>query len=123
MTRRRAIQPPLPLNILEMPAPLRAELRTHITPDWVEQAACASAHVDPDWWFTPADDPSQTVARNVCASCLARRSCLAQALVADEPHGIWGGFDETERVWLHLAVAEGTRVSAILNPRSRTVAA
>jgi WhiB family redox-sensing transcriptional regulator len=122
MTRRVA-QPPLPLNVPEMPAAVRAELRTQIMPGWGQQAACASARFDPDWWFAPADDELQMVARDVCDSCPVRRSCLAHALVVNEPDGIWGGLDETERAWLRLAVAEGTRVAAILDPHSGTAAA
>jgi hypothetical protein len=120
---RRAMQPPLPLNIPDMPKAVRAELRTQIKPVWGQQAACASRQFDPDWWFASADDPSQTVARDVCGSCPVRRSCLAHALVVNEPDGIWGGFDESERAWLRLALAEGTRVEAILDPQTRTEAA
>ena len=120
---RRAAQPPLPLNVPTMPAAVRAELRAQIMPDWGQQAACASRQVDPDWWFAPADDPNQSVARGVCESCPVRRSCLAYALVMNESDGIWGGFDESERTWLRLALAEGTRVDAILDPRTRTAAA
>ena len=120
---RRPVQPPLPLNIPEMPAAVRAELRIHITPDWAQQAACASPRIDPDWWFTPADDPFQTAARTICHSCPVRQSCLAHALVVNEPHGIWGGFDDSERAWLRLALAEGTRVATALDPINRTAAA
>ena len=120
---RRAVQPPLPLNVPAMSAAVLAELRAQIEPDWGQQAVCASRRFDPDWWFTPADDPAQTAARTICGSCPVRRSCLAHALATDEPDGIWGGFDETERAWLRLALAEGTRVAAILDPRTRTAAA
>jgi WhiB family transcriptional regulator, redox-sensing transcriptional regulator len=120
---RRAVQPPLPLNIPEMPAAVREELRAEIAPGWGQQAACASRCFDPDSWFAPADDERQMVARDVCSTCPVRRSCLAQALVVNEPDGIWGGFDETERAWLRLALAEGTRVVAVLDPHSRTAAA
>ena len=120
---RRAAQPPLPLNVPTMPTSVRAELRAQIMPGWGQQAACASRQVDPDWWFAPADDPNQSVARGVCESCPVRRSCLAHALATGEPDGIWGGFDESERTWLRLALAEGTRVAAVLDPHSRTAAA
>ena len=115
---RRAVQPSLPLNVPAMPAAVRAELRTHIMAGWGQQAACASRRFDPDSWFAPADDEFQMVARNVCGSCPVRRSCLAHALVVNEPDGIWGGFDETERAWLRLALAEGSRVAAVLDPLS-----
>jgi WhiB family transcriptional regulator, redox-sensing transcriptional regulator len=120
---RRAAQPPLPLNVPALPPVVRAELRGQIAPSWGQQAACASEWADPDWWFTPADDPFQTAARTICHSCPVRQSCLAHALVVNESHGIWGGFDDSERAWLRLAVAEGTRVTTALDPINRTAAA
>ena len=53
-----------------------------------QAAACASDPVDPDWWFTPADDERQTVARGICDTCPVRRSCLAYALMMNESDGI-----------------------------------
>lgn len=70
-----------------------------------------------------AGDELQEVARGVCEGCPVRRSCLAHALATGEPDGLWGGLDESERVWLRLALAEGTRVAAVLDPNSRTAAA
>jgi len=119
----RAAQPALPLVVPTLTTVVRAELRTQIERGWGDGAACASEWVDPDWWFAAADDPDHAAARTICGSCPVRRSCLAHALVVNEPHGIWGGFDETERVWLRLALAEGTRVSAVLDPSARTAAA
>jgi WhiB family redox-sensing transcriptional regulator len=113
----------LPLNVPALPAVVRAELRAQIMPDWAQTAACASVWADPDWWFTPADDRSPTAARTICGSCPVRRSCLAHALATDEPDGIWAGFDESERAWLRLALAEGTQVAAVLDPITRTAAA
>jgi WhiB family redox-sensing transcriptional regulator len=124
MTRpRQAVKPPLPLIVPAMPATVRAELRTQITPGWGLRAACASRSVDPDWWHAPTGDELQNVARGVCESCPVRRSCLAHALTTAEPDGLWGGLDESERVWLRLALAEGTRITAVLDPTSRTKAA
>ena len=120
---RRAVQPPLPLSVPAMPATVRDQLRTHIAPGWGHRAACASERVDPDWWFAAADDELQMVARNVCRTCPVRQSCLAHCLVVNEPDGIWGGFDESERAWLLLALAEGSRVAAIPNPQTWTAAA
>lgn len=88
-----------------------------------QAAACASDPVDPDWWFTPADDERQTVARGICDTCPVRRSCLAYALMMNESDGIWGCFDDTERIWLRFALAEGIRVTAVLDPHTRTAVA
>jgi Transcription factor WhiB len=120
---RRAAQPALPLVVPAMPAAVRNELRAQVVPGWGQKAACASRTFDPDWWFAPADDEVQAVARGVCAACPVRRSCLAYALATGEPDGIWGGFDESERAWLRLALAEGTRVGPTLDPHTRTAAA
>jgi hypothetical protein len=120
---RRAVQPALPLVVPAMPPAVRSELQAQIVSGWGQRAACASRRVDPDWWFAPADDELQTVARGVCATCPVRRSCLAYALATGEPDGVWGGLDEAERVWLRLALAEGTRVTAVLDPHTRTAAA
>ena len=119
---RRAVQPALPVIVPAMPPLVLAELRAQIMPGWGEKAVCASEWVDPDWWF-PADDRDQEAARGICSSCPVRRSCLAHALATGEPHGIWGGFDESERAWQRLALAEGTQVSAVLDPYTRTAAA
>jgi Transcription factor WhiB len=120
---RRAAQPALPLIIPAMPVTVRVELRSQITPDWGEEAACASEWADPDWWFASSDDADQETARGMCGSCPVRRSCLAHALATAEPEGIWGGFDDSERAWQRLALAEGTPVSAVLDPYTRTAAA
>ena len=113
---RRAAQPALPLNIPAMPAAVRAELRTQITPDWGQQAACASQRVDPDWWFTPADDPTQTAARTSAAPARSAGPAWLTPWSVNEPDGIWGGFDDSERAWLRLALAEGTRVASGARP-------
>lgn len=36
-------------------------------------------------------------AKEICASCGVRRSCLDYAIRIREPHGIWGGLNELER--------------------------
>jgi WhiB family redox-sensing transcriptional regulator len=36
-------------------------------------------------------------ARAICRTCSVRRPCLDYALRIREPHGIWGGLNETER--------------------------
>jgi WhiB family transcriptional regulator, redox-sensing transcriptional regulator len=124
MTRRsRAVQLPLPLEVPSLSAAVRAELRAEVIPGWGVRAACASRSVDPDWWHAPAGDELKDVARGVCEGCPVRRSCLAQALASGEPDGLWGGADESERVWMRLALAEGTRVASVLDPTSRTAAA
>lgn len=36
-------------------------------------------------------------AKTICAGCSVRKDCLAYALRIREPHGIWGGLNESER--------------------------
>ncbi len=36
-------------------------------------------------------------AKAICRTCPVQPQCLDHALNAREPHGIWGGLDETER--------------------------
>jgi WhiB family transcriptional regulator, redox-sensing transcriptional regulator len=71
-------------------------------------AACVGADVD--LWHAPesvgngrgesdeARRRREAAAKAVCAACPVRAACLSWAEKADEPHGIWGGKTETERV-------------------------
>ncbi len=36
-------------------------------------------------------------AKDICAECTARPECLDYALQIREPHGVWGGLNESER--------------------------
>lgn len=36
-------------------------------------------------------------AKAICAECVVRPECLDYAVTIGEPHGIWGGLNETER--------------------------
>ena len=36
-------------------------------------------------------------AKHICATCGVRKPCLDYALQIKEPHGIWGGLNESER--------------------------
>jgi WhiB family redox-sensing transcriptional regulator len=51
---------------------------------------------DPEIFFPPSDKMTAE-ARTICGSCPVRRQCLAYAVTADEPFGIWGGLDPEER--------------------------
>jgi WhiB family redox-sensing transcriptional regulator len=70
--------------------------------DWQTQAACRGA--DANLFFAPPHQESkeeriarEAQAKAVCARCPVREQCLSFALVTREPHGIWGGFNESER--------------------------
>jgi len=68
-----------------------------------------------EWWYpeffrTQKAHEKQTVlnvvdhAKRICFKCPVREECLDYSL-RHEPFGIWGGFDERER--LLLAIADG----------------
>ena len=61
---------------------------------WSVHALCTAS--DPGIFFPPSDSPA-TQARQICAQCPVRGSCLAYAVAADEPFGIWGGLNPRER--------------------------
>ena len=74
----------------------------HIEDVWQVKAACRGPHT---WLFFPPshferkDDKElrEARAKAICATCPVRRSCLDYALRIREPHGIWGGLNESER--------------------------
>ncbi|MFD7985463.1 WhiB family transcriptional regulator [Kitasatospora indigofera] len=68
--------------------------------------ACRSVP-DPDVFFPEVgDEVGAARARRICAGCPVRSACLAYALAADEPHGIFGGLDPKERgSWSRRAAA------------------
>lgn len=39
----------------------------------------------------------EAVAKRICATCPVIGPCLDFALATREPHGVWGGLNETER--------------------------
>ncbi len=68
---------------------------------WSARGICIDA--DPEIFF-PLGDGAAAEARAICGSCPVRRECLAYAIAADEPFGIWGGLDPQERrnLWRRL---------------------
>lgn len=76
--------------------------------NWRLIAACRSA--DPDLFF-PVSSGGRSLeqvdeAKAVCARCLARRQCLAFALLTRQAYGIWGGLTEKERDLIHRTEAD-----------------
>lgn len=64
-------------------------------PAFKEPAACDD--MDPDLWFPEPGDHGRA-AKWICNNrCPARDECLAWALTAREPFGIWGGLSSAER--------------------------
>lgn len=64
-------------------------------PRWQELGRCQQS--DPEFWF-PEKGGATTYAVRVCNRCPVRTECLDFALRTLEPHGIWGGKTERERL-------------------------
>lgn len=86
----------------------RAQRATVARPEWDEdttwqdRALCRGANAD--LFFAPHHlekkeerELREGQAKSVCARCPVRQECLDFALAVREPHGIWGGLNETER--------------------------
>ena len=86
-----------------------------LTDDWQWQLQGACRSFDPELFFHPADERGSSraarerLAKQVCAGCPVRASCLEHALGAGEAHGVWGGLSEQERARL---LAEPSRRQA-----------
>jgi WhiB family redox-sensing transcriptional regulator len=69
---------------------------------WQERGLCRAD--DGAVFFPPAHfehKPERTAreakAKAICFRCPVRLECLDWALATREPHGVWGGYSETER--------------------------
>ncbi len=69
---------------------------------WQRRAACRGE--DSVFYFAPAYFEKrgeklarEAVAKRICATCPVMELCLDYALATREPHGVWGGLNETER--------------------------
>ena len=78
---------------------LLAQTRSGTARTWAARALCVGTH--PELFFPPGDGPA-IEARHISAMCPVRGQCLAYAVMADEPFGIWGGLDPHERENLRL---------------------
>ncbi len=70
--------------------------------EWQVRAACRgpqAAMFFPPSSFERKEDKAEREqrAKSICAGCSVRKDCLAYALRIREPHGIWGGLNESER--------------------------
>ncbi len=83
-------------------AALLADLTAAPGTDWQAKARCRE--VDSEFFFAPTwtEHKPERLAREarakaVCAECAVREPCLSWALAVREPHGVWGGYSESER--------------------------
>jgi WhiB family redox-sensing transcriptional regulator len=69
---------------------------------WQAKAACRGPQASVFFPPTHAERKDERAdrehrAKEICSSCPVRKPCLDYALRIREPHGIWGGLNETER--------------------------
>jgi WhiB family redox-sensing transcriptional regulator len=69
---------------------------------WQGRAACRGPQAAVFFPPTHAERKEEKVAREtrakaICRPCVVRAECLEYAIQIREPHGIWGGLNETER--------------------------
>ncbi len=69
---------------------------------WQYRASCRGEEAE--MFFAPnyferkeEKDLREARAKAICAACPVRVECLEYALANREPHGIWGGLNESER--------------------------
>jgi WhiB family redox-sensing transcriptional regulator len=69
---------------------------------WQRRASCRGE--DSVFFFAPAYFEKrgeklarEAVAKRICATCPVIEPCVEYALTTREPHGVWGGLNETER--------------------------
>lgn len=69
---------------------------------WQVRASCRGPQATvffPPATFERKEDKRQREARakDICRTCPVKRPCLDYAISIKEPHGIWGGLNESER--------------------------
>lgn len=69
---------------------------------WQVRAACrgpqAAVFFPPPQFERKADRlERERRAKQICTECVVRGECLEYSLQIREPHGIWGGLNESER--------------------------
>jgi WhiB family transcriptional regulator, redox-sensing transcriptional regulator len=81
---------------------------------WQYRAACRGE--DAEMFFAPnyferkeEKEGREVQAKTICARCPVRDECLEYALRNREPHGIWGGLNESERKSLIRSRERGMR--------------
>lgn len=79
--------------------------------DEVPEVPCQSA---PDLYFSEDDSTGSSqlrIARNACYSCPVLSQCLAYAIEANEPFGVWGGTYASERKKLNRSMRQARLAS------------
>lgn len=78
--------------------------------EWQRRGNCrnmdSSVFFHPDGERGPARENRAAKAKTICQSCPVIVQCRHHALTVQEPFGVWGGLDETER---HEIIAHAAR--------------
>jgi WhiB family redox-sensing transcriptional regulator len=80
-----------------------------VNQEWRRFAACKG--VDTEVFF-PTSEAEADVAKEICASCPARKACLEWALASRQEDGVWGGLTENERRRLRRRRRTAARTAA-----------
>ncbi|GAB3888704.1 WhiB family transcriptional regulator [Terrabacter terrigena] len=80
---------------------------------WKEYGTCRQT--DAELWFADTSRRIHARAASICHACPVRRPCLAWALVFDEPFGIWGGLDASERRPLQRRLTRGVPLAVVVD--------
>jgi WhiB family transcriptional regulator, redox-sensing transcriptional regulator len=80
---------------------------------WQIDAACRGSVSELFFAPTTFESPRartirETAAKKICAVCPVIESCSVHAISVNEPHGIWGGMNESER---RILASRQSRVS------------
>jgi WhiB family redox-sensing transcriptional regulator len=92
-------------SITRLPAPRQESY------EWQYVGACNEA--DPETFFPPEHERGprrrrrEAAAKSFCGQCPVVQQCLEHALAVQEPYGVWGGLNATERE--HLLRAQAHR--------------
>lgn len=70
--------------------------------DWQSHGLCRATDSTvffppPHFEHKPEREARELKAKAICAECPVRLPCLEWALRVREPHGVWGGYSESER--------------------------
>jgi len=79
-----------------------SHLQQALPTDWQQQGLCrvedATVFFPPvHFEHKPEREAREAKAKAICARCPVRIECLDWALATREPHGVWGGYSESER--------------------------
>lgn len=89
--------------------------------DWQRDAACRGQHA-PNFFPPPHFEPKalriarERTAKAICRQCPVAAECLTYALESREPHGVWGGLNESER--RELLLGRVSRDERSVEPRT-----